>query len=860
MDGLLDRRGIRRVWFVVRSLGSVLSTAIRESVFPTTNPTVGPCSNHPTLSTRGEKVLSSTLHDIRYALRSLLHQPGFSTIAVLTIALGIGANTAIFSVVNGVLLRPLPFEKPGELVIVGTHDMEDPDGRDNMSLPDIEDVAALPAFEKLVGYRTRTMTLTGYENPQLAKAAMVTDGILGMLGSHPSTGRDLTAEEADPNGPRVLVVSHRLWQEQLGGEKNVIGTSIEMSEVPWEVVGVAPPGFSFPDGTDIWYPDRLSTEYCDRGCRLRLTLGRLAPGAQLSTAQTQLTVLAERLALEYPDMNHEVGFGTNLLRDQIVGDVRAGLWVLTGAVGLVLLIACGNVAILLLVRANARQGEIATRAALGASRGRLIRQILLESQILAMAGAAIGTAGAYVAVGTLKGLSAGTIPRIEQVTLDWPVLAFSLCLTVVVALLFGLVPVATLTRDGMIAGLRSSSRGRVAPKGSSRFRSALLAFEVAMSILLLTGSGLLLKTFTRMFAVDLGYETEQIVRFSLAIPDARYETLNQVALFYRTLDERIQRLPGVAASGAVFGAPLGPDHYSGWISVDGRGEPEVGQETYASVKTMTPGYFDTMRIPLLRGRSIEAADIEGTVPVAVVNETFVAENFPDEDPIGKQVNVAVGYGYADPGWTIVGVVRDIRSRSLTREPESEIYVAHAQYGPNNMTVSVRGETGATHLLPAIRNEVMALDPNVPLRQIETVQEAMKQQVAPTRFYLLLVVAFAGLAVLLSAVGLYGVVAYLVSRQTREIGIRIALGARIGLIVRLVTTQGLYPALGGLVVGLVASLAFTRVLGSLLFEVQPNDPGVLVGVSVLVLLVSGVATLIPARRALRIDPVIVMRTE
>jgi len=860
VDGIYDRRGIRRVVFVVRSLVSVLSTAIRESVFPTTNPAVGPCSNHPTLSTRGEKVLFSTLHDIRYALRSLLRQPGFSVIAVLTIALGIGANTAIFSVVNGVLLRPLPFEEPDGLVIVGTYDMEDPDGRNNMSLPDIEDVAALPAFEKLVGYRTSTMTLTGDGNPRLAKATTVSEGILGMLGVHPIAGRDLTVEEADPDGPRVLVVSHRLWQEQLGGEKNVIGTSIEMSEIPWEVVGVAPPGFSFPDGTDIWAPDRLSIENCDRGCRLRLTVGRLAPEAQLPIAQTQLNVLAERLALEYPDMNNEVGFGTNLLRDQIVGDVRAGLWVLSGAVGLVLLIACGNVAVLLLVRANARQGEIATRAALGASRGRLIRQILLESQILAMAGAAIGMAGAHMAVGAMKGLSAGTIPRIEQVTLDGSVLAFSLCLTVLVALLFGLVPVATLTRDGMIAGLRSSSRDRAAPKGSNRFRSALLAIEVAMSILLLTGSGLLLKTFTRMFAVDLGYETEQIVRFSLAIPRARYETLEQVALFYRTLDERIQGLPGVAASGAAFGVPLGLDHYSGWVMVDDRGEPELGQETYASVKTMTPGYFDTMRIPLLRGRSIEAPDIEGTVPVAVVNETFVAENFPDEDPIGKQAFVAVGYGYADPGWTIVGVVRDIRSRSLTREPASEIYVAHAQYGPSHMTVSVRGETGATHLLPAIRNEVMALDPNVPLRQIETVQEAMKQQAAPTRFYLLLVVVFAGLAVVLTAVGLYGVVAYLVSRQTREIGIRIALGARMGLIMRLVTTQGLYPALGGLVVGLVASLALARVLASLLFEVQPNDPGVLVGVSVLVLLVSCVATLIPARRALRIDPVIVMRAE
>ncbi len=859
VDGLHDCSGFGRFAFVVRSLVSILFTVFRELFLPTTRCTEEVAERNSSTATSRETTMSSVIQDIRFSLRTFAHQPAFAIIVIFTIALGIGTNTAIFSVVNGVLLRPLSYTNPGSLVVVGAYDVDHPDYWGNMSVPDIHDVADLPAFEKLVGYRTSTVTLTGNDEPRLAEATSVSEGLLLMLGAPPLIGRDIAPEEAGPDGPRFVVVSHRLWQEQLFASDRVLGKTIEVTEVPHIVVGVAPPGFNFPNGTDIWRPDRLDPEGCGRSCRARSTIGRVSNRYSLQEARTQLSALGERLAREF-ETNVDTQFGTRRLQDEIVGDVEAGLWVVLGSVGLVLLIACGNVAILLLVRANTRQGEIAVRAALGASRGRLIRQLLVESQILAFAGAAVGVLGAHWAIGILKGLSAGTIPRIEQVTLDGPVMAFSFGVTVIVALAFGLAPVPMLIRSGMVTGIKSSGRDSSVRKGANRLRSSLLVFEVAMSIVLLSAGGLLIKTFTHMFSVDLGYETREIVRFTLSIPRARYQTLGEVSHFYRTLDEKISVLPGVASVGAVYGAPIGGSNLTGSIQVEGRPQPNPGSETYASVKPMTPGFFNTMKISLIRGRNIASTDVEGMPPVAVVNETFVEENFPDQDPLGQQITVIAGFGWAEPGWTIVGVVGDIRSRSLTRDPTPEVYVAHAQYGPTFMTINVRGIPGGPPLIPRIRAEVLELDANVPMRQIETMREAINKHVAPTRFYLILVVAFAGLAVLLTFVGLYGVVAYLVSRQTREIGIRVALGARVVNVLRMVATQGLYPVILGLVIGLASSLAATRVLKGLLFQVQPHDQSVLIAVSAFVILVSCIATLIPARRALRVDPVTVLRTE
>ncbi len=860
VDGLNDERGIRRARFVARSVFGLLRVGVMELVSPTTKRRAR-ARSASTSSPDGESLMSQAFQDLRYAIRTLAHQPSFTIVAVLTIALGIGANTTIFSVVDGVLLKPLPYPNANRLVVTGSVDFYNPADLGNMSIGDMGDVNDLPAIDTLVGFRSATTAITGESQPRLAKATNVSAGLLGIFGTHPLVGRDLSADDAGPDSPFLAVISHKLWQDHLGGAVGTVGSSIELGEIPYEIIGVAPPGFDFPEGTDVWRPERISVEGCDaRGCRLRSTVGMLAGGVDLTTAQTQAATLAERLALEFPDTNHEIGFGVKLLQDVLVGEVKAGLWVLTGGVGLLLLIACCNVAILLLVRANVRKGEIATRAALGASRGRLIRQILLENLVLAIVGAAIGVAASFVAIGAFRGFAADTIPRIESVVLDGRVLGFSLLLTVVVAALVGLAPVVSLSREGMIVGLRSSGRGRDTPEGASRSRNILLTLEVAMSVLLLTGSGLLLKTFTQMFAVDLGYNTERIVRFSLAVPDTRYGDLDQVTAFYRSLEERIGGLPGVEATGSVFGAPLGPNHYSGWVRVESRGDPDPGEETFASVKTMTPGYFDTMGIPLLRGRSIEHSDVSGYLPVAVVNEAFVEENFPNEDPVGKEIYVAIGYGYADPGWTVVGVVKDVRSRSLVAEASPEVYVAQAQYGLSYMTVNVRTSPGAPSPINAIRSEVLALDPNVPMRSIETVRDAVNREVAPTRLFLILVVGFAGLAVFLTAVGLYGVVAYLVSRRTREIGIRVALGAQGSRIVRLVSVHGLFPAVAGLLLGLVTSIASARVLTSLLFEVAPHDASVLLGASVLVIIVSFVAALVPARRALGIDPVNVMRND
>ncbi len=857
--GLYDHRGRQRFWFALVNYQNIVTTAARERLAPTTTPSMR-LHARPSRAQRGATTVQSILQDLRFAIRSLRRQPGFALIVIATLALGIGANTTIFSVINAVLLDPLPYSNPGELVVVGAVDADTPRGYGRMSRPDTEDISDLPAFTSLVGYSTTAVTLIDGGEPAVFQAARVAQGMLSTFERAPMLGKDVTQADATPDAPRVTVISHRFWQDVLGGREDVIGSSVMLSEVTWHVIGVAPAGFNFPDGVDIWQPWRMRPEDCTRGCQTLLTIGRLAPGATLTQAQTQMTALGERLASELPDTNFDKRFAGDFLRNRIVGDVRSGLWIVLGAVGLVLLIACANVAILLLVRATARQGEIAIRTALGASRGRLLRQVLVESQVLAFVGAGLGTLGAWVAVNVLKQLSAGTIPRIENVSLDGSVLTVTLAATVIVALLFGLAPAITLSRAGATGGLNASGRGGLTNPGDSRFRSVLMGTEVAMSLLLLTGSGLLLKTFARLYAVDLGYETEEIIRFTVSIPSARYETLEQVATFYETLDRQIATTPGVAAVGAVYGAPLGRGNITGQVLVEGRPEPPNGSETFGSIRPVTSGYFDAMRLPLLRGRGVESTDVGGSIPVAVVNEVFVRENFPNEDPLGQRVYLTAGFGYTNPTWTIVGVTRDIRSRSLTREPVPEIYVPHSQFGPAFMTVNVRGMPGGPPLINTLRAELKTLDPSVPMRNVETVRDAVTRQLAPTRFYLILVGSFAALAVILSAIGLYGVVSYLVSRRAREIGIRLALGAKTGTIVRLVATQGLRPAIVGLIAGVIVSLASTRLLSSILYEVRPNDMTVLGGVTSLVLLVSLVAVFLPAGRASRVNPVSVMREQ
>ncbi|MBW3534734.1 MAG: ABC transporter permease [Gemmatimonadetes bacterium] len=855
-DGWTDAAALGRAAaarFTLRTSLNLVRTGLGERLFPS------PGLHDPRYPNDQASLMDALRQDVRYAVRALLRRPGFTAVAILTLALGVGANTAIFSVVNGVLLTPLPYDQPDRLVTVWAADTDDPGDRSNMSKPDIQDVAATDAFEVAVGHASGDVSLTGMGEAEVIEGARVTQGLLEVFGLQPLLGRDLRPEEAVEGAPDVVVVSHAFWRERLGGDPGALGRSLELEGRSFEIVGVAPEGFDFPGSARLWRPYPMDPEGCARGCHILRSIGRLAPGVTVERARQEMGALAERLQAEHPDTNHEKVFNLIPLQDLIVADVRTGLWVLLAAVGLVLLIACANVANLLLVRAQARTGEVAVRAALGASGRRLAGQVMVESVVLSVVGGACGLLLAAYGVEGLRALAPADVPRLDMVALDGTVLLFALALVGVVALLFGAIPALRLARTSPALGLGAGGRGG-SSRGEARSRSLLLVTEVGLSLVLLVGAGLLLKSFARLIAVDPGYDTEQVVRFTLSLPDARYPGLDEVGGFYRRMEERIAAMPDVASVGSLFGAPLGRGNAVGTVSVDGRPEPPRGQETYAAIRPATPGYFETLSIPVLRGRGLAASDGPGDVPVAVVSERFVQQNFPGEDPLGARVELTIDFGYGSPMFTIVGVVPDVMSESLTDDTRPALYVPLAQMGPGFATVHVRGRAGAPSLVPRLRDVVRELDSDLPVRNVETLEEVVARQLAPTRFYLTLLGLFAALAVVLAAVGLYGVVAYLVSRRTREIGVRMAMGADRRSITRLVLGQGMRPAAWGLALGLLAAFLGSRVLESLLFEVEPTDPVVFVGVAVLLASVVVAATLLPARSATRVDPVEALRAE
>jgi putative ABC transport system permease protein len=803
-------------------------------------------------------MMGIVIQDLRFAMRSLWRRPGFAAIAVITLALGIGANTAIFSVVNGVLLRPLPYVQPEDIVIIDILPNNPGDPPGSMSYPDILDLETESAsLGTLVGISTPNLTLTGLGEPEVIEVAALTKGLMATFMVSPLLGRDIRADEFGPDGPAVAVLTHTFWQTRFGGDPNVLGRSLTLSGRSYEVVGVAPDGFLYPQTAELWIPRDLDVEACRRNCHTMMALGRLAGTATIESLRSEAQTLALNLEAAYPDDNTGKRFLVRSLQDKVVGEVKAGLWLVLGAVGIVLLIACANVANLLLVRASTLTGEVAVRSALGASRRRLMAQVMVESGLIAFFGGLGGLMLAAAGVYLLPEFSAGGIPRMEEVGIDGSVLLFTLGTVLVVTLLFGSVPAASLARSPLRNGLGSGSQGSGAGRGSGRSRSLLLGAEVALSAVLLVGAGLLLRTFTQLYAVDVGYETREIIRFSL---NPQPESRDQIRVFYRTLEEQIRSIPGVEAAGSVFGPPLGRGHATGTVLVDGRPEPTPSEETEVAIHSMGPQWMETMRIPILRGRGLTAADDSDSEPVAVVNETFVRQNFPNEEVLGQSVKITVSFGFGSPTWRIVGVVPDIRDRGLAQDAEAMIYVPHGLMGPSAMSITVRGIPGGPSLLPAIRNEVREMAPNLPLYRIDSLEEEVRREVAPTRFYLLLVSLFAGLAAVLAAIGLYGVVAYAVSRRTREIGLRVALGAQREGIVRLVLGQGMRPALIGLGVGLTVAFFGGRVMEAVLFGVQPRDPVIFGLTGILLTLVALAATFVPAYRASQVDPVTALRAE
>lgn len=799
------------------------------------------------------------MNDMKFGVRTLLRRPGFTVAAIITLALGIGATVSIFTVVNGVLLQPLPYPDSDDLFeVVPVFTVR---GTRNQTVdhPDVRTFQEEVDGILLAAYSGANPTLTGLGQPEVISGARVTDGLMEVLGTAPALGRDLRREDDIPDGPRVAVVSYGFWTERLGRDPDVLGRSITLGGEPWEIVGVAPDGFGFPNQAQVWLPRRHDPDGCGHGCRILRTIGRVQPGTSLDVAEAGFVRAGEGLAETDPDAHQYETFELTRLIDSQVADVRLGLWVLLGAVVMVLLIACANVANLMLVRAGARRGEVALRSTLGASRTRIARQLLTESLLLAIVAGGAGLALAFWGTDVLLAMAPEALPRVDEIGIDATVVGFTVVTVFVVTILFGLFPARELSSVSLADGLGSGQRTS-GSRGAGRFRSVLLVGEVALSLFLLLGAGLMLRTLSEARAVDLGFRSDGVERFRVSAPDSRYDSLG-VARFYEEVEMALNALPEVEAAGMGFGIPLSSGNISASFALLDRPVPDAADRSSVPIRLVTPGYLEAAGLTLLQGRWLEYSDRRGDQPVAVVNQAFVDRYFPPGEPLGTELESDVSWGFAnDPSRTIVGVVSNVRRLSPMEAPEPAIYIPNAQFAANSQYAVLHLAPGVETAMPAVRDVLAGLDGDLAVTDVHRLEDRVGEVLAPTRFYLTLLGIFSVLAIVLAAVGLYSVVAYLVARQTREIGIRIALGARSDDVIRLVLRQGAQPAIAGIVVGLVASLAGARVLQSLLFGVSPYDPVTVVSVTTLLAVVAAAATLMPARRASRIPPAVALRQE
>jgi len=800
--------------------------------------------------------------DLRYALRSLRARPGFAVIAVFTLALGVGATTAMFSVVRGIVLRPLPYPESEHLITVWESAPEDVNTLEGgyMSHADFRDLRdEIAGIETIALVNGANFTVSEDAGAELVRGAMTTPGFFGVFRTPLLLGRDFTDEENAFRGPKVTIVSADYWRDRLGGREDVLGSSVRIGGEAHRIVGVAPSGFHYPDDARIWIPAQNDEEGCGRGCVNRGSVARLAPDASVESVRPALDALATRLESEYPDTNTDKRFAVATLQDVVVGDVRPALWILFGAVGMVLLIACSNVANLLLVRGQGRVTEIAVRTSLGADGGRIFRQLMTESGLLAFLGGLAGLGLAVWGIARVLALAPVNIPRIDEVGLDPVTLVFAGLLVGLTTLVFGLAPGMALSKVEVSQALRRGGRGDVTRGQTGRGRAAILASEVALSVILLVGAGLMVRSLARIGHVEPGFDAAGVTIFRLSLPSARYAPDERVAFMDR-LVERLEAVPGIDDAAVMVGPPLSTVTVFGGFTRMDLPQPAAGDVPSAGWRSAGVGALEMLGIPVAAGRSFRSTDTHEAQPVVIITERLAREFFPDVDPIGRQIDVQVSTGYPDTlPRTVVGVTGDIRGIRLTQAPRAEIIIPFAQAGAGFPHVLMRGRDPAA-MLEAARRELRALDPELPMMQPGTMEELVDAQLAQPRFYLVLLALFAGLAVVLAAVGMYGVVAYAVSQRTREIGVRMALGARVSQVVRLVLAQGLRPAVFGIAVGVLGAWWGGSLMRGLLYEVAPQDPLTLLAVPVLLLAVVMIACAIPARRASRIPPAIALRNE
>jgi putative ABC transport system permease protein len=816
----------------------------------------------------GEVQMTALLQDLRYGLRMLARNPGFAAVAVLTLALGIGANTAIFSVVNSVLFRPLPYPDPGRLAMVWMRftDIGLPNDRNWVSAPEFRDLKELNrSFADLAAIGGDVFNLGVRGTPQRIEGADVSPSLFSVLGVQARLGRTFLPEEAQPGRNKVVVLSDGLWKRAFGGDPSVVGKNVSINSSTALVVGVMPPGFEFPRQAEMWAPlaftpQDLSPE--NRGDHTYLVLARVKHELSFAQAMADMETVSSNIIQQNPDYPYRRYNFTVLLSpllEETVGDVKTPLWMLMGAAGFVLLIACANVAGLLLARAEARGKETAIRVALGAGPLRIVRQLLTESVLLAGLGGLVGLGLAPQVLKVVVTLGATALPRVANVEMDVAVLAFTTAVSFLVGILFGLAPALQSLGGARYDMLKEGGRASGAGGGRHRMLEALVVGEIAVSLILLAGAGLLLKSFVRILEVKPGFEPEGVLTMRVSLPMQKYTKPEQWRSFYARLIERVQGLPGVEAAGAVNILPLCGESQSGTVTVDTRAVPPDQTTPEADWRPVTPGFFKALRIPLIRGRYLDERDTEASPPVAVIDETLAQTYWPNEDPIGK--GLKVGGMESKATWmTVVGVVGHVRYRTLTAPSRVEVYWPEAQNPDPGMGLAIRASGDLMRLAPTIQKVVQEIDPDQPIFRVATMRDLMADSLAGRRLAMILLAVFAGLAVLLAAIGTYGVLAYSVAQRTHEIGIRMTLGAERAGVLRMVTSEGLTLAALGVVMGIAGAFGLTRLIASMLFAVRPGDPVTFVSVSLLLVAVALVASYIPARRAAKVDPMVSLRYE
>ncbi len=798
--------------------------------------------------------METLLKDIRYGVRSLLKRPGFTAVAIITLALGIGVNSAIFSVINAVLLSPLPYHEPDRLMTF----------RSNQSVLDLTDVEAQSrAFSRFGGLVAQPLDYTAGSEPMQIRIGMVTGGFFQMLGVQPERGRFINADDDKTGGPHVVMLSHELWQREFGGDQQIIGKTIPLSGNVYTIIGVMPAGFNTPrENTEAWVPVRVANPIAAnfRGVHFLRTYGRLASGVSIEQARSEMQVIDQNLATQYPADNKNRGTVLIPLHERIVGQSRTPLLVLFAAVSLVLLIACANFANLLLARAAEREREFSIRAALGAGRWRLIRQLLTESVLVSVAGGAVAVLLAVWGTSLLVAMKPENLPRLQEIGVDARVLGFTFGLSLLTGVIFGLLPAWAASRGGVNEALKEGGRSATAGGAKQRLRSTFVVVELAVALILLVGAGLLIKTFWQLRSIKTGFNPDRLLTMRVELPETRYKEIAKQTQFRTRVLEGMNSLPGVQAA-MVSELPLSGDSLDHNFLIDGRPPIDPGDEPSVETRSVLGDYFRTMQIPLRAGRDFEPQDFADKAPlVGIANEALVRQYFPGEDPLGKRIRWA-----RDPEvrWiTIVGVVADIKHFGLDLPEQPGLYSPYPQAAPWKrwMTIVARTQSDPAGITHAVKEQIWKVDSQLPLTKVQTMHEVAAASFAARRFNMLLLAIFAGLALVLAAVGIYGVMSYAVTQRTQEIGIRMALGAQASDVLKLIVRNGMRLTLIGTAAGLAGAFALTRLMTTMLFGVTPTDVGTFATVSVVLIVVAFLACYLPARRATKVDPLVALRYE